>query len=165
MRPSGDVAAYSEPSGASARACTSSSVLSKNVVTFDPSILNTFPSLPLPTYSEPSGLTTIAHRNGDVVSATTSVAGPRTRRPCPSTDRFSTSPRKKSFRVAVCQKTGFDADRVTAAAAAPAHTKKFRSNERIRCLLDVDCQHARADDGMVGRQIPLAERRVAQRNE
>src|SRR5688572_1479059 len=148
MRPSGEVAAKSEPSDASARACTSSSVLSKNVAILPAgSILKTLPSLPLPTYTAPSGATTIAQRNGEVVSATSSVAGPSTRRPCPSIERFSTSPRRKSLSVAVCQKTGLEADTVTAEAATRADTKKFRSNTRIRYLLDSDGQDARADNG------------------
>src|SRR5688572_27717878 len=79
----------------------------------------------------PSGATAIAHKKGDVVSATSSAAGPRISLPWPSTDRFSTSPRRKSLRVAVCQKTGLDADSVVMAAAARANTTTQRENERI----------------------------------
>src|SRR5437762_11576623 len=110
MRPLGEVATNSVPSGASATACTSSSVVSKNVVSLPAaSTLKTLPSFPLPTYSDPSGAAAIDQRNGAVVSANSSVAGPSTRRPCPSIERLSTSPRRNSVSVAVCQNTGFEA--------------------------------------------------------
>src|SRR5687767_4907157 len=173
MRPSGEVPTYSPPFGAAARACTSSSPLSKKVVTLPSRVMrNTLPSFPLPAHSDPFPSGIAVHRNGAVVSLTIAACGPSTTRPSLSMESPSTSPFKKSACVATVQNVGEAArtavNRQTTATPVSATARRavvigFVGSKLAR--LYFNRQRARSDHCHGHRDLILAERRAAHRAE
>src|SRR5436190_22094235 len=81
--------------------------------------------------------------------------------------RFSTSPRRKSASVAVCQKVGEAAPAATATAAQPSRVAAQRT-KRVsmgRSILKGKCQRAGARDRQVGGDLPFAEHGALKRPE